>query len=85
MSERLDSGILCDDAGAHDGVLVHLHHGIDERRRTAGVADAEAGHGISLRETVQEDGALGHARQRGDGHVFSLEGQLRIDLVGENQ
>ena len=82
--DGFEGGLLADDAGAEHRVLVDAHHGLDEFGRTAGVADAEAGHGVSLGKAVQEDGAFGHAGQRGDADMLALEGEFRIDLVGED-
>ena len=64
---------------------MHLHHGIDQLGRTAGVADAPARHGERLGKAVQKDRALRHARQRGDAGVFAVEGEFRIDLVAQHQ
>ena len=42
--ERLDGGVLRHRISAEDRILVHLHHRLGERRRCAGVADAESRH-----------------------------------------
>ena len=83
--ERLDRGVLADDAGAEHGVLVDAHHRVDQFRRSAGVADAEAGHRVGLGKAVQKDRALGHPGQRRDADVFPLERQLGVNLVGDHQ
>ena len=85
VAERLDGGLLAHDRGAHDAVLVHLEHAVDDGGGAAGVTDAEARHREGLRETVEEDRALAHARQRGDRDVIAFEGELGVDLVGSDQ
>ncbi len=85
MLESLDSGVLRHGVGAEDGVLVHLHHGIGQRGRSACIADAEARHGKGLGEPVQEDGSFAHPWKRGDGDVFCVVvGELRVDFVGQD-
>ena len=64
---------------------MHLEHPVDDGSGAAGVADAEAGHRKSLRETVEEDRAFAHAGQRSDGDVVAFERQLGVDLVGSDQ
>ena len=76
---------LADDARAEHRVLVDLHHRLDDLRRPAGVADAEAGHGIGLGKTVQKNRALQHPGQGGDADVLPLEGEFGIDLVSDHQ
>lgn len=69
LLEGLDGGILCGAGGAEDAVLVDFHHGVREDGGGAGVADAEAGHGECLGEAVEEDGAVSHTGEGGDGDV----------------
>ena len=54
LLDGLERGFLADDGGAEHGVLVDLHHGLDDLDGAAGVADAEAGHRVGLAEAVQE-------------------------------
>ena len=53
-------------------------------RRQERPPDAAAGPGVALRDTGDDDGALGHARQRGDRLVCDLEDDVLVDLVGED-
>ena len=85
MKERLDGSLLGDDAGAHDGVLVHLHHGVRQRCGGTGVPDPEAGHCERFGESVQENGSFAHPWERGDGDVFRVVvRELGVDFVGED-
>ena len=61
------------------------HHRLDQFRRAAGVADAEAGHRVGLGKAVQKNRALGHAGQRRDAGVLPLKGQLGVNLVGDHE
>ena len=64
---------------------MHLHHRVDDFKRSAGVADPETGHRERLGESVQKDGPLLHAGQRGDRRKnLSGVGQFGIDQVGQN-
>ena len=85
VAQGLQRGILRDDRGAQHRVLVDLHHRVDQRRRSAGVADAPPGHRESLREAVQENRPLRHPRQAGDAGVGAVERKLRVDLVGQDE
>lgn len=83
--ESLDGGVLSHGVGAENGVLVHLHHGIGQRCRSACVADAEARHREGFGEPVQEDGSFAHPWQGGDGDVFCVVvSELRVDFVGQD-
>ncbi len=73
IPEGLNSGFLAQDGSAQHAVLVDLHHGLDQLAWPAGIADAESGHGKCLRESVQEQGAIPHARQAGNAHVWPIE------------
>ena len=83
--QRFQRRILRDDRGAKHGVLVHLHHGIDQRRRSAGVANAPARHGKRLGKAMEKNRALLHARQAGNAGVGAIESELGVNLVGQNQ
>ena len=85
VAQRLERGVLGDDRRAQHGVLVHLHHGVDQRCRTAGIADAPAGHREGLRKAVEEDRPLRHARQARDARMRALEGELRVNLIGQHE
>ena len=62
-----------------------FHHGVGEDGGRASIPDAEPGHGESLGKAVQEDRALLHSRQRGDGDVLGVVvGQFAVNLVGED-
>ncbi len=81
---RFNGRLLADDAGAEHRILVDAHHRVDDLLGAAGIADAEARHGIGLGKSVQKDRALLHFGQRSDADVFALECQLGIDFVGDN-
>jgi hypothetical protein len=83
--ERFDGAFLADDRGAHHGVLMHLHHRFDERRRAAGVADAPAGHRERLGKTVQKNRAFLHAGQARDADVFAFKREFGINFVAEDE
>ena len=79
---RVLAGRIC--AGIE--VLLALGHTVDDLRRGRDKADAPAGHGIGLRETVDDDGALLHAREgRNAGCFFSGVKQCVVDVVGDHQ
>ena len=62
-----------------------LDHLLQDRCRSAGVAETPAGHRISLGKTVDQNGPVAHARDLGDGRgVLPRVGQLRIDLIGDD-
>ena len=48
VAQGLDGGLLAHDGRAHNAILVHLEHAVDDGGGTAGVADAEASHRESL-------------------------------------
>ena len=53
-TQRREGALLADARGAQHGILVHLHHRFDQRRRSrAGIAEPESRHGKSLGKTVQ--------------------------------
>ena len=58
-------------------------HRSDELRRGDGPAQAPAGHGVRLGETVDGDGALAHAGQARRAEMRRIEDQRTIDLVGD--
>src|SRR4029077_7240868 len=43
-----------------------------------------AGHGKTLREAVNDDGALGHAGEVPDGFVGAAEDNARVNFVGDD-
>lgn len=53
------------------------HHG----RLGNDPADAPAGHGVGFREAADHDAAVGHARQRGEAVVLTVEHQAFVDFV----
>ena len=46
--------------------------------------ETPAGHGVRLREAVEDDGAFGHALDRQDGVVLALVDEAPVDLVGQH-
>src|SRR6478609_6512898 len=79
-----ERAFLADARRAQHRVLVHLHHGLDQGRRSAGIAETETRHGKGLGEAVEQQRALAHAGQAGDAGVCALEDQLRVDLVADD-
>ena len=83
--KRLDGGLLAHDRRAEHRVLVNLHHRLDHRLRRAGITDAPARHRVGLGHAVQEDRALFHARQGGQGGMRrGVVGQLAVDFVRQH-
>ena len=78
---RVLAGRIC--AGIE--VLLALGHTVDDLRRGRDKADAPAGHGIGLREAVDNDRALLHAWERGNaGCLFSGVEQGVVDVIGDD-
>ena len=82
--QGLEGGLLAEGGGAEHGVLVDLHHGLDEFGGAAGIAEPEAGHGPGLGEAVQEDRALAQARQAHNAGVGRVVSQFAVNLVGDD-
>ena len=84
--ESFDAGDLAHDGSAEHAVLVDLHHGLTQRRRSTGIAETPAGHGEGFAEAVEEHGALSHAGVFDDALVLaSVVKQLAVDLIGEDE
>ena len=72
-------------AAGVESLAEHRRRLIDERRRRAGVADAEPGHGPAFGKSMQEYGPLAHPRKRGDRHMLrAIVGQFSVDFVRED-
>ena len=83
--KRLQRGLLRHDRGAENGVLVDLHHRLDDVGGTAGIADPPTGHRKGLRESMKKDSPLLHPGQCRDGVVGHLVvGEFAVDLVGQH-
>ncbi len=86
MVERDGRRVLAGSVGAGVEVLLAFGHAVDDLRRGRDKADAPAGHGIGLREAVDNDRALLHAWERGNaGRLFSGVKQCVVDVVGDHQ
>ena len=86
MVERNGRRVLAGRIGAGVEVLLALGHAVDDLRRGRDKADAPAGHGIGLREAVDNDRALLHAREgRNAGGFFPSVEQCVVDVVGDHQ
>ena len=84
--QSLDTGLLGRNGRADHGVRMHLHHLLDEFLRAAGIAQAQARHGKGLGETMQQQRALLHTRQRGDGSMLLLIiAQFGVNLICEHK
>ena len=83
--QRLHRGILPRRRRAHDRVLMHAHHHIQNLPRRAGIAHAPARHGKRLGKAIQRDRPLPHARNRRERDVRPAGiRQLGIDFVGNH-
>ena len=86
MVERDSRRVLAGRIGAGVEVLLALGHAVDDLRRGRDKADAPAGHGIGLREAVDDDRPLFHPREGRDaGCLFSGVEQGVVDVVGDDQ
>ena len=79
-------GVLGGGVGAGGGVGLVLDHGADHIARAAGIADAQAGHGVGLADAVDEDGVpLDGGAEAGDGVVARIAvDQLFVNLIGND-
>ncbi len=85
VSESFDCRILAGRRRAHDGILMDLDHLRDDLLRTAGISQSPSGHGISLGETVYNNGSFLHAGQRSNGNMrLSCIGKFAVDLIGKH-
>src|SRR5262245_43394200 len=76
IRKRFDGGLLGDNAGAHNRILVDLHHRFDELGGTARIANPESGHCESLRESMEENRSLSHSWKGSNADVLTFEGQF---------
>lgn len=81
----LNGRFLRGDGRAEHGVLVDFHHGGDEGLRPAGVTEAESRHRKGLGDAVQQQRALPHARQGGNGDVrLAVVPQFAVDFIRQH-
>ena len=86
MVERNGRRVLAGRIGAGVEVLLALGHAVDDLRWGRDKADAPAGHGIGLREAVDDDRPLFHARERCDaGRLLSGVEQGVVDIIRDHQ
>ena len=70
---------------ARHGVDDEARHRRHELGRQDRMAHPPAGHRVGLREAVEDDRALRHARQRRDRDVLALVDDPAVDLVGQDR
>ncbi len=82
----LEAGLLGDGAGVRGRVALDLRHAADDLGRAGGEADPPPGHGVGLRDAVDDDGLLLDVLAEG-GEARELEvvvDELAVDLVGDD-
>ena len=84
MAQCLQRSLLGGGARTHDGILVHLKHGLQDEGRSSDIANAPAGHGIRFREAIQQNRTLLHTRKRGNADMFRAVDQAAVDFVARN-
>src|SRR5439155_22381736 len=82
--ERGHSGLLDERRRAGRGVGHEACHVLGERDRHHAEAQPPARHGVRLREPVEDDRPLLHAREAGDRDELSLVEEPPVDLVRED-
>src|SRR4051812_2813198 len=73
QTKSREGAFLADARRTKHGILVNLHHRLNQRRRTAGITKAESRHRKSLRKTVEQDRALPHPWQARDARMHAFE------------
>ena len=74
------------DVCTRHGVAMHLFDLLDVRLWTGNVAQTPARHGIGLRQPVEYERPLGHARQSGDARVsLAVVEDLLVHLIREDE
>src|SRR5713101_7871660 len=75
----------CVNSAAHvKRVQYQQIHRVDYRYRCHGISQPPAGHGKTLRKSVDDYGALRHAGQRSNGLVLAAEQNARVNFVRKN-
>lgn len=83
--EGCESCVLCRGGRAHNAILVDLVNDVDDGLGSADIAQSPARHCEGFGEAADDDGALSHAFERGDGaELDAVVDQLAVDLVREN-
>src|SRR5262249_36591898 len=84
--QRGDGGLLQQVGRPYRNEVVRAADADGQLRVGDGVADAPTRDRVGLRDPGDGDGALGHARQRGDGNVLSaVVDDVLVDLVGDGE
>src|SRR5262249_27253560 len=83
VTQSFDRGDLGKLRYARKGVEHEQVHGVDDTTWRYAVSEAPTGHRKALRKTVDDDGALGHARERPRREISTAEEDARVDFVAE--
>ena len=78
------SGVLGKGGGAADRVYEQMAHPFGEGGGHDAIAEPPAGHGIGFGKAVDDDRALEHAGQGGDGRDVAVVAEAGIDFVGHD-
>ena len=77
--------LLADGAGTAGVLALQFVASFDNPLGGSDVTDAPACHGVGFRHTVDDDRALLHARELGDGLVLADVVDMFVDLVGQHK
>ena len=84
-AQRLQRRHLREARGAGYAVGYQARHRLDQLERHDAVAHAPARHGVGLGEAVQDDAALAHVGEAGDGFVFAFVQKAAVNLIGKHR
>src|ERR1051326_4568933 len=81
-AKRFDGGFLRDRSGIRSGVVLQLHHRVDQRFWGEREADAPAGHGVSFRKRSSDGDVFLGAGHRSDGERIAVVEEAAVAFVG---
>ena len=84
VSECFDRTILAGRGSAEDLILMYLVDLLECFPRSTNVADTKARHRIRLGETIQDDRAFLHVRQRSEAGMLPLIRQIAVDFIRDD-